>query len=268
MPVWRAAGPAFEPVHAARGTGRGRRVNHTAAMAPLRAGEAFEWVYGGGGGWGDPFSASRKGLDDGSTRWSRVGARGATRRAAERQARRPGSHDRLVRDERLRKSAWRLLVMADYALANRLRSLVELNRFRGDTGRKYPSRAFLGRAELGRRPHRYSRSRRAGTRVAPAGPGAVRRRGSRRRASRCPPKEGSRAAHVEIAAPRAEDPLGQLVRKRRHAHVRLTHRCRAVERVRLSPCSRFTSAAAASISGTSAPDRGQLDDPSRSPGGR
>jgi N-methylhydantoinase B len=34
-------------------------------MAPLRAGEAFEWVYGGGGGWGDPLEREpEKVLDD------------------------------------------------------------------------------------------------------------------------------------------------------------------------------------------------------------
>ena len=41
------------------------QVTHTAALAPLRPGEAFEWVYGGGGGWGDPFEREpEKVLDD------------------------------------------------------------------------------------------------------------------------------------------------------------------------------------------------------------
>jgi N-methylhydantoinase B len=31
------------------------RVTHTAAMVPLKAGEAYEYAFGGGGGWGDPF---------------------------------------------------------------------------------------------------------------------------------------------------------------------------------------------------------------------
>jgi N-methylhydantoinase B len=31
------------------------RVTHTAAMVPLAAGEAYEYQFGGGGGWGDPF---------------------------------------------------------------------------------------------------------------------------------------------------------------------------------------------------------------------
>jgi len=41
------------------------RVTHTAAMAPLRAGDAIEWKYGGGGGWGDPYEREpEKVIDD------------------------------------------------------------------------------------------------------------------------------------------------------------------------------------------------------------
>ena len=31
-----------------------QRIVHTANMVPLAAGEAFEYAFGGGGGWGDP----------------------------------------------------------------------------------------------------------------------------------------------------------------------------------------------------------------------
>jgi N-methylhydantoinase B len=37
------------------GTERAEVVKHTAPMVPLAAGEAVEYVFGGGGGWGDPF---------------------------------------------------------------------------------------------------------------------------------------------------------------------------------------------------------------------
>ncbi|MEE9608089.1 MAG: hydantoinase B/oxoprolinase family protein [Myxococcota bacterium] len=37
------------------GTERAERVTHTANMVPLAAGEAYEYCFGGGGGWGDPF---------------------------------------------------------------------------------------------------------------------------------------------------------------------------------------------------------------------
>jgi N-methylhydantoinase B len=40
-------------------------VTHTLTQAPLLAGEAFEYQYGGGGGWGDPLSRDPKAvLDD------------------------------------------------------------------------------------------------------------------------------------------------------------------------------------------------------------
>ena len=37
------------------GTPRAERVTHTAKLVPLAAGEAYEYAFGGGGGWGDPF---------------------------------------------------------------------------------------------------------------------------------------------------------------------------------------------------------------------
>jgi N-methylhydantoinase B len=36
------------------GTPRASRVTHTATLVPLAAGEAYEYQFGGGGGWGDP----------------------------------------------------------------------------------------------------------------------------------------------------------------------------------------------------------------------
>jgi N-methylhydantoinase B len=47
------------------GTEGAQLVTHTAPMVPLRAGEAFEYRFGGGGGWGDPFEREpRRVLDD------------------------------------------------------------------------------------------------------------------------------------------------------------------------------------------------------------
>jgi N-methylhydantoinase B len=37
------------------GTPQASRVTHTATLVPLAAGEAYEYQFGGGGGWGDPF---------------------------------------------------------------------------------------------------------------------------------------------------------------------------------------------------------------------
>ena len=40
-------------------------VTHTANRVPLKAGEAYEYRFGGGGGWGDPFEREpQKVLDD------------------------------------------------------------------------------------------------------------------------------------------------------------------------------------------------------------
>jgi len=38
------------------GTAKAERVTHTAKMVPLAAGEAYEYRFGGGGGWGDPLA--------------------------------------------------------------------------------------------------------------------------------------------------------------------------------------------------------------------
>jgi N-methylhydantoinase B len=47
------------------GTSRAEVVKHTAAMVPHAAGEAIEYCYGGGGGWGDPLARDpRAVLDD------------------------------------------------------------------------------------------------------------------------------------------------------------------------------------------------------------
>ena len=50
-PQWQS-----ESFHAARGSGRRRSSSphHRANLVPLKAGEAFEYAFGGGGGWGDP----------------------------------------------------------------------------------------------------------------------------------------------------------------------------------------------------------------------
>ncbi len=47
------------------GTERAEPVTHTANMVPLAAGEAYEYRFGGGGGWGDPFERDpRRVLED------------------------------------------------------------------------------------------------------------------------------------------------------------------------------------------------------------
>jgi N-methylhydantoinase B len=47
------------------GTPRAELVTHTAKMVPLAAGEAYEYRFGGGGGWGDPYARDpRQVLED------------------------------------------------------------------------------------------------------------------------------------------------------------------------------------------------------------